>query len=388
MVLRYAGISSVILALGARALEAAQESSFEEKLLATLPEGVDDVYSVHPVFSPDGRSVCYGIEQSKRWYVVFEGKKSEPFDDVSDLQYALGGKAIAYRASKGGRAFAACGDSRSKDFATIERLVLHPNGKTFAFQAYEKEGDRRKGFVVVEDKKGESFDFVSGLRFSPDGAAVAYLGIKDYGPNYKLYYVVTGDKKYGDYKEAYPPVFSPDGKRVAYAALDGWGSWRIFVDGESNAGAGLFQNAIGPTFSADGKVMAYAGLEGDGWHVHVGEKKGEAYAGVDWPVLNRDGSLVAYGITTRSYNQHMVVGERKGREFKSVWGPTFDPGGTKVAYVAGKEARGGSYVVLGDRLEGPFDNVGELVFRADGKKLAFGARKGRELWWKVMDVEK
>lgn len=37
---------------------------------------------------------------------------------------------------------------------------------------------------------------------------------------------------------------------------------------------------------------------------------------------------------------------------------------------------------------GAFDQVlTQPVFNADGTKVAFGARKGRELWWKVMDVD-
>jgi len=44
-------------------------------------------------------------------------------------------------------------------------------------------------------------------------------------------------------------------------------------------------------------------------------------------------------------------------------------------------------VVVGDCIGDAFEQVGDPVFSPDGKKVAHGARKGRELWWKVMEVK-
>lgn len=43
--------------------------------------------------------------------------------------------------------------------------------------------------------------------------------------------------------------------------------------------------------------------------------------------------------------------------------------------------------MIGDKKGEGFDHVSNLVFSPDGSKLAFGAVKGRELWWKVMDMK-
>ena len=49
--------------------------------------------------------------------------------------------------------------------------------------------------------------------------------------------------------------------------------------------------------------------------------------------------------------------------------------------------RGDKVVVVGELKLGEFDNVWDIRFSADGKKVAFGARIGRQLWWKVADVK-
>jgi hypothetical protein len=61
---------------------------------------------------------------------------------------------------------------------------------------------------------------------------------------------------------------------------------------------------------------------------------------------------------------------------------TFGPLPQQLAYA--KKADGQWRLVVGDTVSDPFDEVDKPQFRDDGKMVAFGARKGRELWWKVM----
>jgi hypothetical protein len=45
-------------------------------------------------------------------------------------------------------------------------------------------------------------------------------------------------------------------------------------------------------------------------------------------------------------------------------------------------------MVVADNKGEEFDDwYSAPFFSADGKKVAFGARKGRELWWKVREVK-
>ena len=61
---------------------------------------------------------------------------------------------------------------------------------------------------------------------------------------------------------------------------------------------------------------------------------------------------------------------------------TFGPLPQQLAYA--KRADGQWRLVVGGTESEPFDEVDKPQFRDDGKMVAFGARKGRELWWKVM----
>ncbi|MEM1552873.1 MAG: hypothetical protein QXH03_09445, partial [Candidatus Bathyarchaeia archaeon] len=152
-----------------------------------------------------------------------------------------------------------------------------------------------------------------------------------------------------------------------------------------------------PVFSPDGKTVAYAAKEGGKWLVVVGEKRGRSFDAIMFSEIDWLVSIV--------------------REAPTI---IFSPDGKKVAYVGFDGNR--AFVVAGDTISSAFDSVGGLcvgggfgytqkgqsmllpptfvvtvgetvrckgspfVFSPDGSKIAFGARTGTELWWKVMQV--
>ena len=65
--------------------------------------------------------------------------------------------------------------------------------------------------------------------------------------------------------------------------------------------------------------------------------------------------------------------------------PFFSPNGRSVAYSATVEGR--ESVFVGENQAMEFDRVGVPHFSADGNVVAYDARKGRELWWKVVEVK-
>ena len=79
----------------------------------------------------------------------------------------------------------------------------------------------------------------------------------------------------------------------------------------------------------------------------------------------------------------VMSGATKGEVFQKVGQPVFSPDGKPSPIrVAGQW-----HLVVGKTRSPPFDAVAPPVFSPDGKQVFFGARRGRELLWKVLTVE-
>lgn len=87
-------------------------------------------------------------------------------------------------------------------------------------------------------------------------------------------------------------------------------------------------------------------------------------------------------------NKKWVVfdGEKLGEEFETTGRVLeFSPDGRRVAYTA--KINGKWHLIAGSRRSGSMDRIEAFRFSQDGRKVAFGALLGRELWWKVLTVE-
>ena len=98
-----------------------------------------------------------------------------------------------------------------------------------------------------------------------------------------------------------------------------------------------------------------------------------------------DSRRVAYVAQTSKFYA-MVDGVNTGEWDVILSGIAFSPDGEHHAFTARDKAFR-HFVVLDGKRREDFDDIGRFAFSPDVKKLAFGARKGRQLWWKVMDVK-
>ena len=371
---------------------------FEDRLMATLPSGWERWAS--PVFAPNGRTVAYisghGVDMKGRWMVV-GSKAGEEFDEVSPATFSQDGKRIAYLATKGEKgeeAWMVIDGKKSARYDDVGAgVVFSPINRTAAYVATS--GDA--SFLVVGSVPRKKFDKSKRLfffqTFSPDGKTLAYVAYRDGKP-----ILVRGDKERElPYDDARWPVYSPDGKTVAYDALKD-GQWFVVVgeqEGKPYDGVG------GASFSPDGKRVAYRANkggrkgpygypEGGKWFVVIGEEVvSEEYDFVGSLVFAPNGTSVAYAARRGSETLLVTNGRKEKVEFANISSLTFSPNGSVIAYLGFSDGYKKCQVVAGSRHSSKFDVVltQHPIFSPDGKRVAFGARKGRELWWKVMDVE-
>lgn len=120
----------------------------------------------------------------------------------------------------------------------------------------------------------------------------------------------------------------------------------------------------------------------------AGKDWGERFDNIHSFFRSPDGKNYAYVAVVG--NRALVVKDRERvtGKYNAVGCPILSPDGKNLAYVVhmGGELNV-SKVIAGTAESEEFDSVQLHTFTPDGKKVVFGARKGQELWWKVMEVK-
>ena len=236
--------------------------------------------------------------------------------------------------------------------------------------------DRRHAVDVIEDA-GLHYVLVDGQRRAAyrgiAGWSIAFSERGDlaFAARVGRRWVVVRDGVAGEAWDSVGElVFSATG-RLAYAAERAKG-WHVVVDGR--AGPRLDAILAGTLrFSADGRRVVYAGEAAHRVHVVADGKLGPAFDGVGRLELSPDGARVAYA-ARRGLDAHVVIDDTVGPRWSAVGKLALSPRGGRVAH-AGLDRDGWRVVTDGE--PGPtVDAVRHLVFRDDGRHLAWIARIG------------
>jgi hypothetical protein len=233
--------------------------------------------------------------------------------------------------------------------------------------AYWKWQPSRAAIAVAGQRSGPFFDdgeAVVGIPvFSPDGEKVAYVGKRG-----TCVTVVAEDRESDPYEAVGAPVFSPDSRHLAFLARRASRAY-VVLDGrvvdefdvrwpEEEEYATYLEDV--PVFSPDSQRMAYVAREGDLEFVVVDGRRSEGFSRVTGgPVFSHDGRTMACaGVSIRG-KCFVLANENRTEDFDGVWCPGPLPGSRTTC---------------------------SPIISPDGTKVGFGAQKGDELWWRVLQV--
>jgi len=309
-------------------------------------------------------------------------------------------------------------------------VEIDATGKTLAY--WYGEGVRRSDSGPIS---GDAFHLVHGkkeltiesgfptnvLALSPNGKKLAYNVShfqKGKLPSTSLF---LGKKELG--KSMFVPIIHWGGKSSKLAFQTGTGMsppGHVFLEGEKVEAP--FLSVAMPVLDAKGKRLAYLGLDKDGltvvahktvwegrWDLlgpPVWDPKGKKVAAIanqgadpilrdalafgafwfQWPLtFLQDRNTGGFRLAKAQGRFFLLIdGEQASRDYLNASEPVWDAKSSQVAFRAKDDA--GWRVVVGDKVSDAYDLVTAPRFDATGKKVGFGALKGSEVWWQVMEL--
>jgi len=199
-------------------------------------------------------------------------------------------------------------------------------------------------------------------------------------------------------------AFSADAKAFAYVALSAEGAPPELFFKEKSIGQPHASTVI-LAVDANGKQVAYVAKSGKGVTVVIGTEKPspKAYDYVRELAFSPDGTKLAFVANVGGNPDIETPGLVVGGQELVVTRPVAGEGlwtesalcseARDIVWIAeGKVASAarseeGWQIVCGDKQSPGYDAVGRAVLESDGRTLAFGARKGRELWWQHLSLD-
>jgi len=355
----------------------AEKISFDQKVLATIPEGI---LAKDITFFKDGRQVAYRAMGAGKQYVCVNNTKHPDYPVISDgLRWSNTGK-LAYRVSNGTTSFAVIGGQPGQSFQSDGMPVFSPDGNKYAYECNRGASGRMDATawaMNVNGQKGNDWASCGQAFWSGDSATVGhYVRIGKPGtpqrPFHTVDAMVIGGKMLGEFEHVSNPFFAPKGARWAYRTNTP-PTWTMVVDGKAQETAADVGDCI---WSPDGQHYAYRVGSREGYSMVVDGKKSAMVPNLNDPVWSPDGKTCAFVAKAPDANagEYIVYGDRKTEVFGRVYPPVFSADGQHMAYAARGET--GKYMVIMDEKRGPaeFEAVSPIAISPDGQHVAFAGQ--------------
>ncbi len=355
----------------------ADKVSFEEKVLATIPDGV---IAKDVTFYKDGRLVAYRALANGKTHVQINAIKHPDYPGIADgLQWTNDGR-IAYRASNGSQWFVVVGGTPGPAAQSVGMPVFSADGKKVAYEGSRGVGaatDITSATVYVNGAKGADFAACGKPAWSADGSVWAHTvrigkpGIAGVRGFYTNEAMVVNGKVGTECLHVSLPYFAPKGHALAYKMHTDAG-WTMNLDGKAHE---TYDDMGAAVFSDDGKHMAYQATKAGKHFMVVDGKKGAEYAMLNDPFWSPDNKTLVYVVKEKpGEGETIIYGDRKTETYGRIYPPVFSPDGQHMAY--GARSTNGKYMVVLDDKQGPaeFEAIGTIVISPDGKHTAFAGQ--------------
>jgi hypothetical protein len=324
-------------------------------------EKYDQILTVPPVVTADGKHWAYAARRSSDWFAVVDGKEYGPYTGVPPL--------VTARLSDNNQ-------PAPFNMTPNNPIVFSPDGKHFAFVGQKG----NQGSVVVEDGKeiaSGQVDSTASLLFSKEGDHLAFMMRDNSGDSWVVVDGVPAPK----YKQIGHMFFSDDGRHLIYVAAPTYGKYTLVVDGKAGpVSSGIGTDAIGRSVlvSPDASHIAYTAINsgnGSGTNVVLIDGKivystTAQQTGV-W--MSPDGKTIAY-LHGAQGGVSLVVNGKPGQEYAAFQDIRFAPDG-HVIYTMRAAQTSKLFVIDGDKESDAYDEVdlNTLQFSRDGKHMAYAA---------------
>lgn len=328
-------------------------------------------------FSPDSRRVAYAGRSRGKTRVIVDGRPGAPYDRIEELAFSPDSGHLCFSAKKGPKevlvvdgkeipdarwpAFAADGTpayvSGSGSMAQTERILAKAINLGFGNPSTPPER------VVYAGVPGKVFDEVlTPPTVTPEG--VAYLAKR----GNQTYSVLGTTEKPWALDGSPAGAESPDGKRVALWKEAG-DNFRMVVDGKASAPYASLPRPPWVMFSSDGKRLAYNAIQAGKEMVVLDDTPGQLYDEVSGQRFTSDGRLVYRG--ARGAKAYLVVDGQEGKAYDTLFYLEWRRG----EFVCAGSVGGRHFVLRNGKESAAYEEVTEIWFAPDEKRVAFGAKK-------------
>lgn len=302
----------------------------------------DEIWSL--TFSPDSQHYTYMVEKEGKWFVVYDGEKSRAYSKVYHATFSPDSQRLAYLAddkdNEKEELFLIIDGQEFKNYRYFSDPVFSPDSQHVASYGSDWTGS----FLIIDgEKKGDYSPYaLSSPVFGLDNQSVAYVT----GVNNNLSMVVN-NKKEDTYDTVSGFSFSSDNQHYAYRAAEGEVHWsggmgpppemeykREFVVFNGEKGK-VYSYVKAPLFSPNGNHLAYRAIKQkeDRWVMVLDQQEISEYDWTGRPIFSPDSQNLAcivkeaegYSVVSETIGAEkgIILESRKGKIYDEIYQDTF-----------------------------------------------------------------